>query len=51
MSHILQLSDWVPDGKGGNEKDAGAVEANDVLAHVVLAQTRGTLIYHGSNVL
>ena len=46
MSHILRLSDWVPDGKGGDEKDAGAVGCNDVLAyHVVLAQTRGASIY------
>jgi len=44
MSHILQLSDLVPDGKDGDEVDAGAVEGDNVLAHVVLAQTHGTSI-------
>jgi len=44
MSHILQLSDLVPDGEDGDEVDAGAVEGDNMLAHVVLAQTCGTSI-------
>jgi len=44
MSHILQLSDLVPDGEDADEVDAGAIEGDNMLAHVVLAQTCGTSI-------
>ena len=40
-SHILKPSDLGADGEGGNEEDTWAVEGPNVLAHVVLAQTRG----------
>jgi len=42
--HVLNPPALVPGGEGGNEEDTWAVEGHNVLAHVVLAQTRGMSI-------
>ena len=50
-SHPLKTSHLVSDGEGGDKEDSWAVEGREILAHVVLAQTRGTsaTIYTISN--
>jgi len=44
-SHVLKPSDLGADSGGGSEEDAWAVEGPNVLAHVVLAQTRSKSYY------
>jgi len=38
----LKPSNIVPDGEDSDGEDAGPLECDDVLAHVILAQTCGT---------
>jgi len=44
-SHILKPLDLGTNSGGGSEEDAWAVEGPNVLAHVVLAQTRSKSYY------